>query len=362
MNFDDQGKTQNPQLHFFQVQGRVFKETFARKVGTGPQVSQAATDTKTTVLEQSFAPDKAPITFAGLNWNSALFGNSIARFIIESGYGYPTYAVNGSSVPLFQSLQKGDIHVYMEVWLPNTQELYDNALANNQVIDLGLYFGDAVQGWFVPKYVVEGDSKRNIEAVAPDLNSVEDLKRYAHLFASQEQPGIGRLLDGSPGWFSYKIDCMKLKAYRLDDKYAQVTTGSGSVLFTQLSNAYENGKPILLYLFGPSWPMAKFDLKQLKEPEFTQECWNTDKGCEFPLNQVKIVVYKTLPQRAPEVAEFLGKFQLESEAISQVLLLMQEKDLTPEDAALIWLKDHEEIWSQWVTAEAAQKVKQMLSK
>ena len=70
---------------------------------------------------------------------------------------------------------------------------------------------------------------------------------YIHLFANKAQPGVGRLFDGSPGWFSYKINCMKLKAYRLDDKYAQITTGSEGALFNELSSAYEKGLPIRGY-------------------------------------------------------------------------------------------------------------------
>lgn len=361
LTFDEQGYVQEPQLHFFQVQGRRFTQAFTREVGAGPQTTQtAAASAPTTLLEQDFAADKAPIVFADLGWNSALFGNGIARFIIESGYGYPTHAVAGSSVPLFQRLQKGEIQVYMEAWLPNTQELYDKALASGEVADVGLYFGDAVQGWFVPRYVVEGDPDRNIEAAAPELRTIDDLKRYAHLFASPEQPGIGRLLDGSPGWFSYKIDCMKLKAYRLDDKYAQVTLGSGSALFNRLGDAYEQGEPVLAYLFGPSWPMAKFELIQLEEPEFTEECWQTDKGCEFPLNQVKIVVHTSLQQRAPEVVTLLENLQLQSETISQVLLRIKEEDLSPQTAAVLWLKDHTDTWTQWVPTDVAGQVQQAL--
>ncbi len=358
--FDAQGQVKKPKIHFYQVQSRLFKESFAREVGTRPQVSQVPRKAKRTMLKRRFASGKKPIIFAGLNWGSAQFGNSIARFIVESGYDYPTYSISGSSVPMFQSLRKGDVHVYMEVWLPNTQELYNEAIAAGQVLDVGLYFGDAVQGWFVPRYVVEGDPKRDIKPIAPELKSVYDLKRYSHLFASKEQPGIGRLIDGSPGWFSSKIDCMKLKAYRLDDKYAQIITGSLDALAAELRAAYERGRPILVYMFGPSWPLASFDLKQLSEPEFKQERWSTDKGCAFPLNQVKIVVHSGLPQRAPEVVDFFGKLSLDLDEISNILLTMKEKNLKPEEAALVWLKENEGIWTSWISSDVAQRVKQAL--
>jgi glycine betaine/proline transport system substrate-binding protein len=249
----------------------------------------------------------------------------------------------------------------MEVWLPNSQELYNKALAENQILDLGLNFGDAVQGWFVPRYVVEGDSRRGIKPVAPDLKSVNDLKRYCDVFASEAQPGMGRLIAGSSGWFNYKISCMKLKTYKLDDKYTQIATGSEGALFGALRDAYQKGEPILLYMYEPSWPMAKFHLKQLEEPEFTQERWKKDKGCAFPPTQVKKLVYIDLPNRAPEVVDFIRRFRLDRNEISRILVAMKENEHKPEEAALVWLKENEDIWSTWVPSDVAQRVKQALS-
>jgi glycine betaine/proline transport system substrate-binding protein len=360
-SFDAQAYLKQPKIHFFQVQGRLFKESFARDVSAGAKLGKASPEAMTTLLKMKFASGKQTIVFAGLNWASAQFGNSIARFIIESGFGYPTHSVYGSSVPLFQSLRKGDVHVFMEGWLPNMQELYEKAIATKQIADIGLLYGDAVQGWFVPNYVVAGDKKRGIRAVAPDLKSVSDLAQYRHVFASKEHPGLGRLMDGSSGWFSYKINCMKLKAYRLDDKYAQITTGSEGALFNELSTAYEKGTPILTYMYTPTWPMAKFDLQQLKEPDFTQEHWNMDKGCAYPLSMIRKWVHTELPGRAPEVVEFLEKLRLDLDEISRILLAMKEKGLKPEETALDWLRENEDVWTNWVAGDVAQRVKQALS-
>jgi glycine betaine/proline transport system substrate-binding protein len=72
-------------------------------------------------------------------------------------------------------------------------------------------------------------------------------------------------------------------------------------------------------------------------------------------------VHINLPQRAPKVVEFLGKLRLDSDKISRILLAMKEKGLKPEEAALIWLRENESIWMNWVTSDVAQKVKQALS-
>ena len=52
-----------------------------------------------------------PIIFSDLNWQSALIQNRIAQYLVEKGYGYPTGATFGATLPLFQGLRNGDTHV-----------------------------------------------------------------------------------------------------------------------------------------------------------------------------------------------------------------------------------------------------------
>ena len=63
-----------------------------------------------------------------------------------------------------------------------------------------LNFPDGIQGWFVPRYLVEGDSSRKIEALAPNLKIVSDLIKYKKLFVELENPNIGRFYNCMLGW------------------------------------------------------------------------------------------------------------------------------------------------------------------
>ena len=38
-----------------------------------------------------------------------------------------------------------------------------------------LFLVGAVEGWYVPRFVIEGDAKRKLEAKAPDLKNIADL-------------------------------------------------------------------------------------------------------------------------------------------------------------------------------------------
>ena len=127
--------------------------------------------------EDAMMAPKETIVFAGLNWPSAHLQNAIARRIIEDGYEYPTEAIEGGTIPLQIGLLNGDIQVNMEVWLPNQQDFWDNALASGEVIPVGKSLDDNWQSAFViPTYVVEQN---------PDLQTVQDIRDHLDLFPQE---------------------------------------------------------------------------------------------------------------------------------------------------------------------------------
>ena len=73
----------------------------------------------TTIVNEGEEAPKETIVFSDLNWTSAQVQNRIAQFIVEYGYGYPTDVIFGGTLPNFVGLQAGDIHVTLEIWLPN---------------------------------------------------------------------------------------------------------------------------------------------------------------------------------------------------------------------------------------------------
>ena len=87
-------------------------------------------------------------------------------------------------MPLFQNLLDGEVHVTLEIWLPNQQEEWDRALSNKQVIPVGKSIKDNWQSAFiVPSYMIEGDPERGIDPVAPELKTVQDIRQHADIFS-----------------------------------------------------------------------------------------------------------------------------------------------------------------------------------
>ena len=174
-------------------------------------------------LSAVVAPEQTvTISFGDLNWASAMVQTRIAQYIAELGYGYSTNLETGASLPLFQNLRSGDIDVLMELWLPNLEEAWEEALVEGTVSSPGSSLGTDWQSAFViPKYLQEQ---------YPDLDSVEDLKdeQYKSLFATAETNGKARLLSCVIGWACEVINAAQIEGYGLEEHIQIVNPGNGA--------------------------------------------------------------------------------------------------------------------------------------
>lgn len=307
----------------------------------------------------ALAADKT-IRFGDLSWDSAQVHNRIAGFILKHGYGYEPEYIPGETIPIVTGLMRGDVDVDMESWTENIQEVYDKGIASGDLIDLGPNYSDSWQGWLVPTYMIEGDSERGIEATAPDLKSVSDMAKYWELFKDPESPSKGRFHNSIPGWSITDANSRRLKAYGLDKYYTDFMPGSDAALAGSLAAAYRRGEPWFGYYWSPTWVLGLYDMTQLEEPAYDPEIWESTKACAIPPNRVNILVNRKLPERAPDAVAFLRKYETTAELNNRFLAEMRSEKLDTRQVAEWFLKNHEDIWTGWVDAEVADKVKAAL--
>lgn len=309
--------------------------------------------------EEGEQAQKGPIVFAEQSFGSFMWHNEVARYIVENGYGIKTDIIPGESITAMTGLKKGELDVVIEVWVDNYEKAWNEALEAGAV-DLGILFPDSVQGWFVPEYVVKGDPERGIEPMAPGLESVEDLPEYWEVFKDPEQPDKGRFHNCIPGWGCEQVNKQKFEAYGLNEYYTLFQPGTPAALASSLVTSYEEGEPWLGYYWGPTWIFGKLDLYQIKEPEYDPEVWKENKGCAWPSVNVNKGVRKGFPEEYPEVTKFLRNMETHMELISENLAYMRDNDAEAREAAIWFLKNKEDVWTEWVSEEAAQNVKESL--
>jgi len=300
------------------------------------------------------------LKLADLNWDSAQVHNRIAGFILENGYGYSVQYTPGATIPLFSGLARGDLDIEMECWVENQQEAFDKAIADGSVVDLGSNFPDSWQGWLVPTYVIEGDPDRGIKPMAPDLKSIQDLPKYWKIFRDPENPDKGRFYSCIPGWECEKINEKKFKAYGLDKTYNIFLPGSDAALNGSMAAAYKKGEPWFGYYWAPTWVLGKFDMTPIQEQPYDPEIWEENYACAYPSVKVNIVVNSSLLKRAPEVVDFLKKYETTQQICNKFLAYMQDTNAGTDEAAIWFLKNFESLWTGWVPSNVAAKVKAAL--
>ena len=296
------------------------------------------------------------ITFGDLNWSSVMLQNRIAQYIAEKGYGYSTSVESGTARPLFQALRAGNIDVLMEVWLPNQEEDWEEALAEGAVSSPGRSLGTDWQSAFViPKYLQEQ---------YPDLDSVEDLKeeQYRSLFATDETDGKARLVSCVIGWQCEGVNAKQIEGYGLSEHVHIVNPASGYALFADLTEAYENEEPWLGYQWGTSESALQFDLVRLEEPAYSDECWETTMACAYEDNTILIAVNAGLSESAVDFVDVLTAWDFNVEEVYKPVVRWQGEnpDTNTEDAAMWWLRENNDAWSQWVTADASAAIQEAL--
>jgi len=311
------------------------------------------------VIEVTVLPTPGPketIIFSDLNWTSAQVQNRIAQYLVEKGYGYPTDVVFGGTLPLFLGLRKGDSHVTMEIWLPNQSSAWNEALAEGEVVSVGKSLGNDWQSTFViPAYLQEQ---------FPDLDHVDDLKdpKFQELFATTDSRGKARLVGCVPGWSCEAVNDAQIEGYGLTDYLHVIKPGSQDAMFAEITGAYERQEPWLGYMWGTGDPALLLDLVRLEETPYSDECWFTTQACAFEDATILIAVAPDLPVRAPEVIEFLKNWDFNIDVYKEVVRWMgANPDASSEEAALAWLKDNVDVWSQWMPQDNVDMVEDALS-
>jgi len=304
-----------------------------------------------------------PIRFADQAWESAAFSTYVLKAILEKGYGCQVEVVPGSSAALEVALTQNDIQVLAELWDGRT-EIINQGIESGQVLVIGdTLIGGAEQGWYVPRYVIEGDVQKGIEPMAPDLTQAAQLAEWKRLFQSPDSRDKGRFYNCPTGWVCEITNSGMLAALNLEDDYENFRAGTGAALDAAISSAYERGEPILFYYWQPAGLMAKYDFTRLEQSPFNEVCWEAivagqaDQACatDFLISHLRIGVSAPFAQSHSELIDFFENYALSPEYVNQAILRMSEENITGPELADLFLQE-QTLWHKWVPAEITANV------
>lgn len=295
-------------------------------------------------LAREKKPEKTNVVFADVGWDSVKLNNAIAGIIAERVFGYAWTEVPGSTPIMHEAIIRGEIDVNMEEWSDNIPS-YSEDLAKGKFKELGINFNDNYQGFYIPRYIAEKH---------PDLKTVRDLGRYAHLFKDPEDPRKGIIYGGIPGWSITEIMRKKVRAYGLDASYNYFVPGSNAALDAAIISALDKKQPIVAYYWEPTWLLGKYDLVLLGDSPYDAATFTEGIGA-CPAVKVTVAASNDFVDSNPEYAAFLSKYQMKSALISEALAYMQEHGADHKSTALWVLEQHPELLRQWLNEEQLQR-------
>ncbi len=302
------------------------------------------------------------VTIAEMTWASAAVATHVEDIILSTGYGCQSEIVPGDTVPTVTSMtEKGEPDVAPEIWINSAREVVEKAVDEGRLKIAGEILSDGgEEGWWVPDYVIEEN---------PDLTTLQAVLKRRDLFPDKEEPGMGRFYTCPAGWACEIINNNLYKAYGLKDAgFTLFNPGSGEGLAGAIAGAYERRQPIFAYYWAPTALLGQYPMVKLGGMTHDMESWSctTDKDCAdpkpnmYPKSVVMTVVTSNFAEAAPEAFEFVSRVSWSNKFLNSLLAWKDENQATPRETAEYFLKNHEDMWSAWVTADVAAKVKAAL--
>lgn len=245
------------------------------------------------------------ITFGVTPWTSTIPPTTIAKLIIED-MGYTVEEVKADVGNVIIGLSRGDIDVFMDVWLPAHQNHISKY--EDDIEEVSISYDDVAIGLVVPTYMT-------------DINSINDLVGKEDLF-NKELYGIE---EGSGGT---KLINEAIDSYGLD--MIQVNSSEGGML-AQAQRFMSAEKPVVFYGWRPHSMFNKFDLKVLE-----------DEKNIFELSTIKVYANNEMKEKAPDVHAFLSNWSTTLEVVEQMIQTMDDDGTDAEVLAREWIDNNQD--------------------
>ena len=219
------------------------------------------------------------------------------------------------------------------------------------------------QGWFIPKYMLDEH---------PNLNKIEEILAHPELFPAPEDPSKGAIHNGPAGWGGTVVTNQLAKAYDIEGHgFELIDTGSAAGLDGSIARAYERPEPWLGVYWEPTSLLGKYEMvavdfgMDVDVDEWRRCTSNADcadpKPNSWVVDNVFTLVSKSFNETAdPGVIDYLSKRSWDNATVNGLMAWMTDNQAQGEDGAREFLRNNEAMWSEWVTPEAAEKIKAAL--
>ncbi|SAK83199.1 ABC proline/glycine betaine transporter, periplasmic ligand binding protein [Caballeronia hypogeia] len=314
---------------------------------------------------QANAASCGNVTIASMNWQSAELEAAVDKVILGEGYGCQVNMVIGDTVPTITSMvDKAKPDIVSEGAIDLLPAIVKQGIDAKKIVMASKVIQEgAVYGWYIPKYFADAH---------PEIRTIPDALKHPELFPDPENPGKGAIYNGPQGWGMTVNTAQLFKAYKADKAgFRLIDTGSAAGLDGALAKAYEHKQPWLGVYWSPTSLLGKYQMVKLEagvpvdEAEWKRCTTVADcpdpKPTAWPPGRLYTLIAKPFADKAsPDVMKYLNTRTFKTADVQQVMVWMTNNQATGEDGAKRFLKEKQDVWTKWVTPDAAEKIKASL--
>ena len=315
------------------------------------------------VIAPTSAADCGKVVIADMNWASATFMAYTDKRILE-GMGCEVELVPGDTMPTGTSMtEKGEPDVAPELWINALKNSLDAAVDEGRLEYAGKSLLDGgEEGFWLPKYMVDKN---------PELATIEGILQHPELFPDFEDSSKGLFMGCPAGWNCQITSGNLYKAFEMEKAgFVLGDPGTSAGLDGSLAKAYERGEGWFGYYWAPTAFLGKYEMVKVDfgVPHNKEEWDNctTNAECTNPKpndwspSEVFTVTTTKLKDKAPAAYAYFAKRGYKNQFLNKYLKWMDENQATGEEAAENFLKNHEDVWTAWVSKDVADKVRASL--
>jgi len=311
--------------------------------------------------------DCGDISIAEWNWASGELMANVDKIILEEGYGCNVELVPGATTTTFASMnEKGQPDIAGELWINAVREPLFAAMDEGRLHSVN--DGPITQlgeGWWVPPHTAE----KHPEIV----NDINALLARPDLFPHPEDSSKGAFVGCPAGWGCQLANANLYRAFEMEKKgWLLVDPGSAAGLDGSMAKAVERGENWLGYYWSPTAMIGKFGMVPVDMGEWAgAENWDgcivkAEQDCADPKpsswthSEVHTVITDAFKTKGGVAVDYLSNRVFPGPVMNGMLVYMGDNQAGGADAAIEFLVQHEDLWTTWVSADAAAKIKKSL--
>ncbi len=285
------------------------------------------------------------------DWPSAQVTAYIIADVLKDRLGVDAKLRPIGTVQLIGAIDRGEVDIHPEVWLPNSAEIVDEYVNVKKSLRLSPLGVTASQHICTTRETAEATGIKSLA----DLTKPEIAEKF-----DTDADGKGEVWIGANTWASTRVERVRARSYGYDETMMLLTMPEDQAL-AAVDAAVATGSPVVFYCYAPHYLFALHDIVTLDEPEYDPAAWkisapeqdvawldNSKAPTAWEPSHYHIGYASALANDNPAVVSFLEKVEITPKDAEAMSYAVHVEGRSPEEIAATWIEENRARIEEWI--------------